>query len=114
MLQLVVRRMINVAYLDAKESVDPTSATAAAFHKAAIDWNNALYDALLIAPPGVAGEIPKLDREVGRLLDLAVAQRWTRAEFRQERVRLGRMAADYLKQARRAPRHCAFIDLDLG
>jgi hypothetical protein len=38
---------------------------------------------------------------VDRLLDSAHAQIWTRAEFRQQRIRLGRMAADYLKLARR-------------
>ena len=92
--------MINVAYVDETESTDQASLTVVAFNEATVEWNNALYGALLIAPPGVAGEIPKLDREVDRLLDLAVARRWTRREFRQERVRLGRMAADYLRLAR--------------
>jgi hypothetical protein len=93
--------MINVAYLDPRASIDPASPTVEAFHEATVQWNNAIYGALLIAPPAVATEIPKLDREVDRLLDLAVARRWTRAEFRRERVLLGRMAAEYLKVARR-------------
>jgi hypothetical protein len=113
-LQLLVRRMINVAYLDPsvwgdQESRDPekrkdkdplASATVAAFVEATVGWNNALYGALLIAPPSVAAKIPELDREVDRLVDLAVAKIWTRTEFRQERARLGRMAAEYLKLAR--------------
>jgi hypothetical protein len=113
-LQLLVRRMINVAYLDPsvwadQESLDPekrkdkdplSSATVAAFVEATVGWNNALYGALLIAPPSVAVKIPQLDREVDRLVDLAVTKSWTRTEFRQERARLGRMAAEYLKLAR--------------
>ena len=100
-LQLMIRRMINVSYLDEKDSVDPASAVVASFSEATVAWNSALYGALLIAPPGVAGEIPKLDREVDRLLDLAVSRQWTRKEFREERVRLGRMAAEYLRLARK-------------
>lgn len=100
-LQLLIRRMINVAYLDPRDSTDPASPVVEAFHEATVQWNNAIYGALLIAPPAVAAEIPKLDREVDRLLDLAVARRWTRAEFRHERVLLGRRAAEYLKVARR-------------
>jgi hypothetical protein len=113
-LQLLVRRMINVAYLDPQvwadqESLDPgrrrdkdpqSSATVAAFVEATVAWNNALYRALLIAPPSVATKIPDLDREVDRLVDLAVARSWTRTEFRQERAGLGRMAAEYLRLAR--------------
>ena len=113
-LQLLVRRMINVAYLDPQvwadqESLDPgrrrdkdpqSSATVAAFVEATVAWNNALYRALLIAPPSVAAKIPDLDREVDRLVDLAVARSWTRTEFRQERAGLGRMAAEYLRLAR--------------
>lgn len=99
-LQLLVRRMINVAYVDEKESVDQESRAVAAFNEATVEWNNALYGALLIAPPGVADEIPRLDREVDRLLDLAIARQWNRADFRRERVRLGRTAAEYLRLAR--------------
>jgi len=67
-LQLLVRRMINVAYLDPSEwadakSLDPkkrqdrdprSAPEVAAFVEATVGWNNALYGALLIAPPSVA------------------------------------------------------------
>ena len=113
-LQLLVRRMINVAYLDPAEwgdheSLDPekrkhksplSAAVVAAFDEATVGWNNALYAALLIAPPSVAAKIPELDREVDRLMDLAVGRTWTKTEFRQQRVDLGRLAADYLRLAR--------------
>jgi hypothetical protein len=72
----------------------------AAFVEATVGWNNALCGALLIAPPSVAAKVPQLDREVDRLVDLAAARTWTRTEFRQERARLGRMVAEYLKLAR--------------
>ena len=96
-LQLLIRRMINLAYLDPKDHASPT---ATAFGEATVAWNNALYGALLIVPPRVAAEIPPLDREVDRLYDLAVARTWTSAEFRQERAKLGRMAADFLRLSR--------------
>jgi hypothetical protein len=57
-LQLLVRRMINLAYLSPSESVDPTSPVVAAFHEATVEWNKALYGGLLIAPPDVAAEFP--------------------------------------------------------
>jgi hypothetical protein len=85
-LQLLNRRMINVAYLDGEEARDQASPTVASFNEATVEWNAACYSALLVAPPEVAQEIPRLDQEVDRLLDLAVARRWTRAEFRQERA----------------------------
>jgi hypothetical protein len=100
-LELLVRRMVNVAYLDEEEGLDQASLTVASFNEATVEWNAALYSALLLTPPEVAKEIPRLDREVDRLLDLAVARCWTRAEFRQERAPLGRMAAEYLRHARR-------------
>jgi hypothetical protein len=100
-LQLLIRRMINVSYLDEKESHDPASAVVASFSEATVAWNSALYSALLITPPEVAAEIPQLDREVDRLLDLAVSRRWKRGEFRKERIKLGRMAAEYLRRARK-------------
>jgi hypothetical protein len=114
-LQLLIRRMINVAYLDPAESGSyelqdfekrrPQNAhaiaTMAAFDDATAGWNSARHRALLITPPEVAAKIPELDHEVDRLLDLAHARTWTRAEFRQERIMLGRMAANYLRLARR-------------
>lgn len=90
-----------MSYLDETESVNPMSAVVASFSEATVAWNSALYSALLIAPPEVAAAIPKLDREVDRLLVLARSRRWGRGEFRDERIKLGRMAADYLRCARR-------------
>ena len=106
-LQLLIRRMINLAYLDPKDHASPT---AVAFGEATVAWNNALYGALLIVPPRVAAEIPALDREVDRLYDLAVARAWTSAEFRQERAKLGRMAADFLRLSRSL---AGLADIDL-
>jgi len=90
----------DVSYLDEKESKNPASAVVASFSEATVAWNSALCGALLIIPPEVAAEIPELDREVDRLLDLAVSRRWNPGEFREERIMLGRMAADYLRRAR--------------
>ena len=93
--------MINISYMDERESADPASAVVAAFSEATIAWNSALYGALLIAPPEVAAEIPVLDREVDRLNRLARSRQWGREEFRQERIKMGRMAAEYLRRARK-------------
>lgn len=117
-LQLLIRRMINVAYLDPAESGSyelqdfdkrrPQSPQAisvmAAHDDATAVWNSARHKALLITPPELAAKIPELDREVDRLLELAHARAWTRAEFRQERILLGRMAANYLRLARKLAR----------
>lgn len=112
-LQLLIRRMTNVAYLDPSvwkdpktfematlDDRDPSVAMVSAYVEATVGWNNAMYAALLVAPPSVAAKIPPLDQEVDRLCDLAVARTWTRTEFRSERAELGRMAAEYLRTAR--------------
>lgn len=99
-LQLLIRRMISVSYLDPEDSVDPAIPAVAAFSEATVEWNSALYSALLITSPEVAAKIPELDREVDRLNEIARSRRWERGEFRQERVKLGRMAAEYLRRAR--------------
>lgn len=113
-LQLLIRRMINLAYLDPAESGSyelaefekrrPQNERAvgviAAFDDATAGWNSARHKALLITPPQVAQKVPELDREIDRLIDLAHSRAWTRAEFRQQRVTLGRMAAGYLILAR--------------
>jgi hypothetical protein len=107
--------MINVAYLDPAESGSyelqdfekrrPQNAhainTMASFDDATAGWNSARHRALLVTPFEVAAKIPELDHEVDRLLDLAHIRIWTRAEFRQERIALGRMAANYLRIARK-------------
>jgi hypothetical protein len=59
-LQLLVRSMINVSYLNEKDSRDPTIGVVASFSEATVAWNSALYSALLIAPPEVAAAIPEL------------------------------------------------------
>jgi hypothetical protein len=112
-LQLLMRRMTNVAYLSSDEwkdataldpekwdDRDPSSPTVAAFVETTVQWNSAIHTALLISPPSVAAKIPPLDREVDRLLELAIERIWTRTEFRRERLQLGRMAAEYLNLAR--------------
>jgi hypothetical protein len=112
-LQLLVRRMTNVAYLDPSvwkdpksfelakwDDRDPSFGVVSAYIEATVGWNNAMYAALLVAPPSVAAKIPPLDQEVDRLCDLAVVRTWTRAEFRRERAELGRMAAEYLRTTR--------------
>ena len=113
-LQLVIRRMINIAYLDPVESGDYESRTfkrrkprnphslgvITAFDDAMIEWNKARYKAILIVPAEIAATIPVLDEEIDRILKLAHSRAWTRAEFRQERIAIGRMAANYLKLAR--------------
>jgi hypothetical protein len=100
-LQLLTRRMINVAYLEPDESRDQSLPAVIAFNEAMVAWNNARYAALLVTPPAVAAQVPALDREVDRLLDLACEQTWTRLAFRQQRTRLGRMAAEYMKVDRK-------------
>jgi hypothetical protein len=114
-LQLLIRRMINVAYLAPSESGSydlqefdkrrpqnhRAEAVMAAFDDATAGWNSARHRALLVTPPQVAEKVPELDHEVDRLLDLAHSRAWTRAEFREQRILIGRMAADYLKLARR-------------
>jgi hypothetical protein len=99
-LQVLMRRMINYAYLEdkAERRRDPT---VAGYEEAGIAWNSAMYQAMLLTPGEAAAIIPLLDREVDRLLDLAASRRWTRNEFRQERLELGRLAASYLTTSRR-------------
>ena len=130
-MQLLIRRMTNVAYLDPSvwkdpktfelaklDDGDPSVAMVSAYVEATVGWNNAIYAALLVAPPSVAAKIPPLDQEVDRLCDLAVARTWTRTEFRRERAELGRMAAEYLRTARNlaglADIALPSVNLDLG
>jgi hypothetical protein len=113
-LQLVIRRMINIAFLDPVESGDyeleninlrkprnqhSLSATTA-LDDALVEWNNARYKATLIVPAEIVATIPEMDEEVDRILKLAHSRTWSRAEFREERIPIGRMAANYLKLAR--------------
>jgi hypothetical protein len=99
-LQILVRRMITVAYLQDKFTDDAPTAMVQ-YREATVSWNSAMYGALLVSPRPVAEFIPVLDREVDRLLDAAWARSWSRAEFRQERRVLGEMAAEYLGLCRK-------------
>lgn len=54
----------------------------------------------LIVPAEIVATIPEMDEEVDRILKLAHSRTWSRAEFREERIPIGRMAANYLKLAR--------------
>jgi hypothetical protein len=100
-LQTLVRRMIDVAYLEDKRLENTrTTQVIQAYHEATISWNSAMYAALLVSSPALPERIPGLDQEVDRLLDLAAARKWTRSEFREQRRSLGRLAAEYLNMAR--------------
>jgi hypothetical protein len=94
-LQLVVRRMINLAYQPEKRNEEGLAAVTR-YEEATIGWNSAMYAAFLVSPAAAADLIPRLDREVDRLIDASMARVWSRAEFRQERTALGQLAADYL------------------
>jgi hypothetical protein len=100
-LQTLMRRMIDLSYLDDKKVGERATTVLSAYHEATVQWNNALYAVLLIAPPETVPAMSDLDREVDRLLELAHARVWDREGFRRERIQLGRMAADYLRLARR-------------
>jgi len=69
-LQILVRRMITVAYLEDKFTDDASTAMMQ-YREATINWNSAMYGALLVNPRPAAEFVPKLDREVDRLLDAA-------------------------------------------
>ena len=99
-LQTLVRRMIDLAYLEDKRGDSRGQAAIASYHEATIEWNSAMYAALLVSPPASARLIPEIDREVDRLLDEAMARSWSRTRFREERRALGRLAAGYLHTTR--------------
>jgi hypothetical protein len=74
--------MIDLAYVDTThpEADDPALVTR--YFDATIAWNSAVYAVLLVSPPGSAERIVGLDREVDRLLDLALARECAIAAFR--------------------------------
>ena len=98
-LQSLVRCVIDVAYLDDKRGVEARMVLSAR-REAATAWNTAMYAALIVSPSGVADQIRILDREVDKLFEQAIARRWSRDEFREERRMLGRLAAQYMNTAR--------------
>ena len=108
-LQALVRRMINVAYQQEKQGDDGLAAISR-YEEATIGWNSATYAALLVSPPAAAELIPRLDREVDRLLEAAVHRAWSRSDFRRERRALGELAAEYLAVSRRL---AGFAAIDL-
>ena len=108
-LQALVRRMINVAYQREKQSDDGLTAISR-YEEATITWNSAMYAALLVSPAAAAELIPRLDREVDRLLDAAMDRSWSHSDFRQERRALGELAAEYLATSRKL---AGFAAIDL-
>jgi hypothetical protein len=113
-LQLLIRRIINLAFLgqeagsydnqefsDRKPKGKDALEVIANIDDAQIEWNNAQYKVMIFNPPEVVALIPALSTEVDRLLNQAHSRDWARPEFREERITIGRMAADYLKTARR-------------
>ncbi|WP_146228015.1 hypothetical protein [Micromonospora sp. S4605] len=103
-LQSLVRRLMNLAYLEDKRG-DEAAAAMADYREATIAWNSAMYAVLLVGSPASTALVPDLDREVDRLWERAMARRWTRAEFREERKALGQLAARYLATNRTLSGH---------
>lgn len=71
-------------------------------HGATTRWNTARYAAALICPAREVDHLKELDREVDRVFDAALSRQWSGPEFRTERRRLGRLAADYLRAVRKS------------
>src|SRR4051812_40587600 len=94
-LQLLLRRMINLAYEPDMRN-DAGRAAIARYEEATVGWNSTMYAAFLVSPPTTTDLIARLDREVDRLLDASMSRTWSRADFRQQRSALGQLAADYL------------------
>jgi hypothetical protein len=99
-LQQLVRGMIDIAFLTEKPLKADPGAVSPTYRDATIGWNSSIYVALLVSPPKIAELVQALDREVDRIIDLAVDKPWSREEFREERRALGRLAATYLNAAR--------------
>jgi hypothetical protein len=100
-LQTLTRRLLDLAFLPDDGKTDRDLPARTRYHDATIEWNSAMYRSLLINSPELASRIRALDREVDRLLDLAMSRSWQREEFREQRRELGRLAAGYLQEARR-------------
>jgi hypothetical protein len=92
--------MIHFSYLAEKPPQPALTPAASAYHGASVQWNSSIYAALLVSSPEIANMVQGLDREVDRLLELALGKVWSRAEFREERRSLGRLAATYLNASR--------------
>jgi hypothetical protein len=99
-LQEVIRRMMHLAYLTEKPPQPTLTPASSAYHEASVGWNSSIYAALLVSPSKIADMVQNLDREVDRLLAQALEKPWSRADFREERRALGRLAAAYLNASR--------------
>lgn len=99
-LQQVIRRMIHIAYLPDKPKLATPVPASSAYHDASASWNSSIYAALLVAPPKITELVQGLDREVDRLLKLAMEKQWSQPDFRDERRALGKRAADYVNACR--------------
>jgi hypothetical protein len=92
--------MMRIAYLHEKPATSSSASAPSSYHDAVAIWNSSIYAALLVSPPKIVGLVQDLDREVDRLIGLAMEKQWSRLEFREKRRVLGRLAADYLKASR--------------
>ena len=99
-LQEAIRRMIHLTYLTEKPPQPTLTPAASTYHEASVKWNSSIYAALLVSTPKIADMVQDLDREVDRLLVRAMEKPWSRADFREERRSLGRLAATYLNASR--------------
>lgn len=98
-LQTVVRRLRDVAAIDDKESTAMRAATDD-FHEATSRWNGALNAALMATPRTTVDLLFSIDREIDRLAELTKQKRFSTADFRSERLILGRMVARYVDAVR--------------
>jgi hypothetical protein len=95
------RRVLDLAFMPTDAKYDRSRPERALYHEATIEWNSALSAALLMGSPEFTGHIMQLDKEVDRLLGLALQRQWTWDEFRPKRTELGEMGATYLNLVRR-------------
>lgn len=64
-------------------------------------WNAARHEAALIAPQTELQLLAQLDRDLDRVLEAAILKRWDPSDFRMQRARLGELAFQYVRAARR-------------
>jgi hypothetical protein len=99
-LQNLNRSMIDIGRVSPDVTTETNEAAWAHHHEAATRWNSARYAAALVCPASELVRLDDIDREVDRLLDLALSKQWKSREFRVERQGLGRLAAAYLVEVR--------------
>ncbi|MFD0596696.1 hypothetical protein ACFQZ4_52590 [Catellatospora coxensis] len=98
-LQVVIRRLREIAFMGDKTSKEAETALSL-YHDATSMWNSAMYSVILVSSPRLTDLVLSLDREVDRLCARAREQEWSRADFRRERLTIGRLSAQYLDAAR--------------